>query len=63
MIMRQEMKIGEIFECNGEKVIVKKIAILCAVVINAIFMLNRNVVIIIAFLMLGKTSKMYTLKK
>ena len=24
MIMRQEMKIGEIFECNGEKIIVKK---------------------------------------
>lgn len=24
MIMRQERKIGEIFECNGEKIIVKK---------------------------------------
>ena len=24
MIMRQEMKIGETFECNGEKIIVKK---------------------------------------
>ena len=35
---------------------------LCAVVINAIFMLNRNVVIIIAFLIPDKTSKMYILK-
>lgn len=63
MIMRQEMKIGEIFECNGEKIIVKKIAILCAVVINASLIVNRNVMIIIAFLVLGKTSKVYTLKK
>ena len=32
-------------------------------IINASLIVNRNVMIIIAFLMLGKTSKMYTLKK
>lgn len=32
--MRQERKIGEVFECDGTKIIVKKIAILYADVIK-----------------------------
>ena len=33
------------------------------IMINASLIVNRNVMIIIAFLVLGKTSKVYTLKK
>lgn len=49
--MRQERKIGEVFECDGAKIIVKKIAILYADVINASLIVNQNAMIIIAFVM------------
>ena len=54
MIMRQERKIGEVFEYNGEKIIVKK---------DGDIMYGWNAVIFVAFLIRDKINKMCTLKK
>lgn len=61
--MEQERKIGEVFEYNGEKIIVKKDSDFIYGCDKCVFNGNQNAVIIIACILKDKINKMCTLKK